>query len=619
MSPSRIREYCGIALVASALLGACAHAADGAPVPPPAGDDRTVDATGIIFPLKSSGSLSSPGDQTDPKTLAEIRAEQAQFAALLRDEEVAKNPEAPVKAAPPNPASAEIGSLQAEANRIKQQTQSDKAALDAVGIEASTLKGFIVLGGLLLICLIAVGWALWHSHIVRKNELEDSWVRAHDDDLGATDLMLLEGNTEYVNTQFGNTEFVSTETRPIDLHTADFQTTGNYHTEVGHADNETSPSMGNLPLTAAPSAEPTQPKPVEDAIKKIKLLDRPFSYRRVEGDEVSWAFKFAARRADGNTAPQRAAKPIDPAQLRKANEIYDVMQLADSWMSVRDPVEVLETLEPFKDVELPESPIPWLCLLDVYRVLGDQEKYDAILKRIKKIFNVRMPPLALDAPVGEVQLRKLADYPTIVETILYLWEGDQIVPYLESLLVDNRDGTRDGFDLPVYRNILQLIAIANDPDRSKRHDQITHGKAYAILHSEPTRETTGIPSEAVAERNRTKFATTTQADETPLAKSVSTPEARLAQEVADAGTATTELRSGADAKLSEMLIQAEVPKPAINYDDMSSMSIKLHLAIAYQDIGDEEGARLLLDEVIKDGTVDQSEKAKLLLARLPSP
>ncbi|NMM36779.1 MAG: FimV family protein [Glaciimonas sp.] len=46
------------------------------------------------------------------------------------------------------------------------------------------------------------------------------------------------------------------------------------------------------------------------------------------------------------------------------------------------------------------------------------------------------------------------------------------------------------------------------------------------------------------------------------------------------------------------------------------MSTKLDLAIAYQEIGDKEGARELLNEVLIDGTAAQIEKAKTLLAEL---
>ncbi|TFV89782.1 hypothetical protein E4K72_21370, partial [Oxalobacteraceae bacterium OM1] len=48
----------------------------------------------------------------------------------------------------------------------------------------------------------------------------------------------------------------------------------------------------------------------------------------------------------------------------------------------------------------------------------------------------------------------------------------------------------------------------------------------------------------------------------------------------------------------------------------AEMATKLDLAIAYQEIGDKEGARELLDEVMKGGSPEQSEKARSLLLEL---
>ena len=55
-------------------------------------------------------------------------------------------------------------------------------------------------------------------------------------------------------------------------------------------------------------------------------------------------------------------------------------------------------------------------------------------------------------------------------------------------------------------------------------------------------------------------------------------------------------------------------------DDLMSsapeMATKLDLAMAYEEIGDKEGARELLDEVIKGGSGEQVQKAKEMLSKL---
>jgi pilus assembly protein FimV len=53
-----------------------------------------------------------------------------------------------------------------------------------------------------------------------------------------------------------------------------------------------------------------------------------------------------------------------------------------------------------------------------------------------------------------------------------------------------------------------------------------------------------------------------------------------------------------------------------DYSNNAEMATKLDLAAAYHEIGDKEGARELLDEVIKGGSPEQIEKAQALLAKL---
>jgi len=48
----------------------------------------------------------------------------------------------------------------------------------------------------------------------------------------------------------------------------------------------------------------------------------------------------------------------------------------------------------------------------------------------------------------------------------------------------------------------------------------------------------------------------------------------------------------------------------------SEMATKLDLAIAYQEIGDKDGARELLEEVLKGGNEEQIARAKTLMQEL---
>ena len=75
--------------------------------------------------------------------------------------------------------------------------------------------------------------------------------------------------------------------------------------------------------------------------------------------------------------------------------------------------------------------------------------------------------------------------------------------------------------------------------------------------------------------------------------------------------------SGIDLDLGGAAQVAEAPK---NEEEMSAlhmeMDTKLDLAVAYQEIGDKEGARELLDEVIRGGSDDQVARASAMRAQL---
>ncbi|MFN3791565.1 FimV/HubP family polar landmark protein, partial [Massilia sp.] len=76
---------------------------------------------------------------------------------------------------------------------------------------------------------------------------------------------------------------------------------------------------------------------------------------------------------------------------------------------------------------------------------------------------------------------------------------------------------------------------------------------------------------------------------------------------------TFEPAAGADAALP---VPGDALEPAAMSPEHMEMETKLDLAIAYQEIGDKEGARELLDEVIKGGSSEQVSKASAMRSLL---
>lgn len=144
-------------------------------------------------------------------------------------------------------------------------------------------------------------------------------------------------------------------------------------------------------------------------------------------------------------------------------EISDITQEAEFWMSVNDPHRAIEILEPQSVDDFPQTPITWLYLLDLYRLVGDEDKYLQLRKRFKGKFNARIPDFGEEVIASPV--RSFEDFPHLVAKCCAVWNTEEISGYLESLLIDNREGDRLGFDLPVYRDILFLLTLSNDVRR----------------------------------------------------------------------------------------------------------------------------------------------------------
>ncbi len=68
---------------------------------------------------------------------------------------------------------------------------------------------------------------------------------------------------------------------------------------------------------------------------------------------------------------------------------------------------------------------------------------------------------------------------------------------------------------------------------------------------------------------------------------------------------------------TQRISQSDVPLPELEPATMSEVGTKLDLARAYMDMGDPEGARSILAEVLSEGSVSQKQEARRLMDTLP--
>jgi hypothetical protein len=142
------------------------------------------------------------------------------------------------------------------------------------------------------------------------------------------------------------------------------------------------------------------------------------------------------------------AEAIDPTQaaIELAN-IMTSMGLADS--AAQTLVEHIR--------ENPRESLPqWLKLLEIHRHSGNRAEFERSAAELRQHFNVN--PDEWNTPVQQGR-GTLESYPHIRAMVVKLWRTPECTNLLRSLLLDNREGTRNGFSLAVAEEILLLIAI----------------------------------------------------------------------------------------------------------------------------------------------------------------
>ncbi|MEP7281084.1 MAG: hypothetical protein ABI696_03805 [Rubrivivax sp.] len=221
----------------------------------------------------------------------------------------------------------------------------------------------------------------------------------------------------------------------------------------------TSPAAAARGLVRAHSPPAAPVAPVAAAARVGAGLAPPHEPRPSELPSLA-ALPPEAAAAD---APVDATLPFLPRQGAhdgrdvSAEELIDLEQQAEFFVVLGQDDAAIELLVAHLRDTGGASPLPYLKLLEIYRRQGDQEAHDRTRERFNRRFNAHAPAWAASAHEG----RDLADYPRVLGWLQHVWPRPiDAMAELEALLF-RRDGG-ELFDLPAYRELLFLYALARD-------------------------------------------------------------------------------------------------------------------------------------------------------------
>lgn len=394
--------------------------------------------------LKISDSLSESG--AVHQNMAELRLAQAQFAAMLRGEDTV------ITGDKTQADEKKLQNLQKEHAQLQQKLQQDKAVIDELK-EGSVPKSWLyALLALIAACAAVIGLLFLYLRRSAGAAVFRWWEHAAQE-------------PQVVEPKRNISELVDHVQATYAVTNSDVVVPDSAVEQVSSilAKRQTGPLQAATSVPAAPG---------------LGRLDSPSVFGRSGftpslEDTNSSTFNFFSNRH--NTV--------------KVEEISDVTQEAEFWMSVNDPERAIEILEPQAEVEQPDSPVPWLYLLDLYKLVDNREKYDNLRDRFTVYFNAQIPEFDVD--IASLPVRHLDDFEHLIRKICSVWNTNNILPLLESLLVDDRNGTRMGFELPVYRDILLLIAVAHELERSRPFAEPELIRP-AALHPQESQEAHGL-------------------------------------------------------------------------------------------------------------------------------
>ncbi|HXE21117.1 MAG TPA: hypothetical protein VN617_02155 [Rhodoferax sp.] len=162
----------------------------------------------------------------------------------------------------------------------------------------------------------------------------------------------------------------------------------------------------------------------------------------------------------------RSGPPVQPTDLSttravNAEELFDIQQQADFFVSLGQHEQAIELLKQHIDENAATSPLAYLDLLAIYHRLDLKDDYARLRGDFTRAFNVQVPPF--EAFTGTS--KGLEAYPAALARIEALWPSIKVLDAIEASIF-RRPGADDGeegaFDPEAYRELLLLFSIARE-------------------------------------------------------------------------------------------------------------------------------------------------------------
>jgi hypothetical protein len=159
---------------------------------------------------------------------------------------------------------------------------------------------------------------------------------------------------------------------------------------------------------------------------------------------------------DTSSRPGFLASMVGMPRIVNAEELFDVQQHADFFVSLGDFDKAIEVLRSHITDNVETSALAYLDLFDLYHSLGRKEDYALLRKDFNLSFNAQVP--AFDDYKADTH--GLEFYAAALSRIELLWPNPKVLNVIEESIFRKPDSGSEAFSLAAYRELLLLHAIA---------------------------------------------------------------------------------------------------------------------------------------------------------------
>lgn len=167
-----------------------------------------------------------------------------------------------------------------------------------------------------------------------------------------------------------------------------------------------------------------------------------------------------ARASGFHSGFQSSFQGSQAASMRmvKAEELVDIQQQADFFMSLGQADQAVEVLENHIRDNVETSALVWLDLLAIYRAIKRPADYEALRSEFHRVFNAEVPPYDATPTVSG----GLEDYPRALTRIAALWPSPKVMDVIEESIFRRPGGDSEPFDLEAYRELVMLYNVGRE-------------------------------------------------------------------------------------------------------------------------------------------------------------